>query len=381
MRSPRPIRTAALHTTGPAARVTTLTAAAVLAATMGCGATPAATPDAGARADTGAAADVGTGPRVHTFPSRDFGCSAVASSCATDAPVLSTAARTVTLDRAMADTTRAYVVDQITLPLAETTADRSRAAGFNLDAADARTPNDTVMDCTRRDADFVSLSDEGAVGVDNALQRFIPTIEGLLPDCPGGMARGCLDAALRTQINTGNLVLLLEVSGINSYAHDDAVSVQILLGEPTVPGAPVLGANGRIPSGRAYRAARSPDGMPILLGPAYTGDIFRGRLRIYTNQLTLSINTGTRQLDLALANAEVRFNISEAALTNGMIGGAVRNADIIGAATMVAPTFESVVRVVVEGAADIGPIAGTPANCGMVSVGIAFEGTSAALTR
>jgi len=304
----------------------------------------------------------------------------MAASCPTDTPLLAPADRTVTLPRTLPDTTRSYVVDLITLPIAETSGARPRAAGFNLDSADTRMGSD-MSDCTRREADFGSISDDGAVGIDNALQRFIPNIEGLLTDCPGGVARGCLDAALRTQINTGNLVLILEVSGINDYTHDDAVSVQILLGEPTMPGAPVLGANGRIPSGRSYRVARNPSNMPLLLGPAYAGDIFRGRLRIRTEQFALSINTGVRQLDLTLANAEVRFNITEGALTNGMIGGAVRNQDIINGAVMVSPMSESLVRLVVEGSADIAPLAGTPDRCGMVSVGITFEATSAMLMR
>ena len=348
-----------------------LVAAALL---FGCGSTPSPTPDAGRDAAMNTR-------REHTFAARDFACTDTTStSCMTSAPTTPDTARTVTLSGNLGGITRAYVVDQITLPEAASVTGRLRAAGFNLDGMDVREPSPDIADCTRRDEDFVSTSEEGVVGIDNALQRFIPTIEGLLTDCPSGTTRGCLDAALRDQITQGNLVLIVEVAGIDDYTNDDAVSVQILLGQAVTAGAPMLGADGRLASGAAYTVALSPSGTPLLLGPAYTGDIFRGRLRIRTDLLALSINTGVRQLDLTLANAEIRFNISATDLTTGMIGGALRNSDIITAATMVSAGSEGLVRAAVESAADIAPTS-DPATCGMVSVGITFEATTANLTR
>lgn len=340
---------------------------------LGCGSSPTEVPDGGA---TDASR-----MRSHTFAARDFTCTDTTStSCMTTAPTLADDARTVTLNGALGGVTRAYIVDQITLPEAASVSGRLRAAGFNLDSMDVREASPDLPDCTRRDEDFLSMSEEGVVGIDNALQRFIPTIEGLLTDCPSGMQRGCLDATLREQITQGNLMLIVEVTGIDDFTNDDAVSVQILLGQAVAAGAPMLGADGRLASGAAYTVALSPSGTPLLLGPAYAGDIFRGRLRIRTDLLALSINTGARQLDLTLANAEIRFNISETDLTSGMIGGALGNEDIITAAAMVAAGSEGLVRAAVESAADIAPTA-NPATCGMVSVGITFEATSANLMR
>lgn len=341
---------------------------------FGCGSSPTETPDGGG-------GDAAPTPRSHTFAPRDFACTdTTATSCMTSAPTLADSARTVTLNGALGGVTRAYVVDQITLPEAASVTGRLRAAGFNLDGMDVRESSPDLADCTRRDEDFLSVSEEGVVGIDNALQRFIPTIEGLLTDCPGGTQRGCLDAALRDQITQGNLILIVEVAGIDDFANDDAVTVQILLGQAVAAGVPTLGADGRLASGGAYTVAVGPGGAPLLLGPAYTGDIFHSRLRIRTDLLALSINTGARQLDLTLANAEIRFNISSTDLTNGMIGGALRNDDIITAAAMVSAGSEGLVRAAVESAADISPTA-NPATCGMVSVGITFEATTANLTR
>ncbi len=341
---------------------------------MGCGSSPTEVADGGG-------ADAMRMARSHTFAVRDFACTdATATSCMTTAPTLADGARTVTLNGALGGVTRAYVVDQITLPEAASVSGRLRAAGFNLDGMDVREASPDIADCTRRDEDFLSSSEEGVVGIDNALQRFIPTIEGLLTGCPGGATRGCLDATLRDQITQGNLILIVEVAGLDDFTNDDSVTVQILLGQAAAAGAPMLGADGRLASGGAYTVAVGPDGSPLLLGPAYTGDVFQGRLRIRTDLLALSINTGARQLDLTLANAEIRFNISETDLTSGMIGGALRNEDIITAAAMVSAGSEGLVRAAVESAADIAPTA-NPATCGMVSVGITFEATSANLTR
>lgn len=330
----------------------------------------------------GALSACGTASEEHTFAARDYACadSATGASCSTDVPLASEAARTVALPHTLADTTRAYVVSEITLPEATGETGRRRAAGFNLDGLDVREPDDSTSDCTRRDEDFGSTSEDGVLGVDNAVQGFIRTIEGILSDCPGGTSRGCLDATLREQIDSGALVMLVEVSGINDYDYDDAVSVQVLLGQRIGDATPTLGADGRLASGQSYEPALDPDGAPLLLGPAYPGDIYQGRLRIHTDRLALSINTGVRQLDLTLIQAELRFDISETTLTNGMIGGALPNEAVIAAAVMVSPDAESLVRIAVEGASDIAP-SSDPAVCTSLSVGITFQATSANLTR
>ncbi len=165
------------------------------------------------------------------FPARDFQCASEVAEggCATDTPVSDDASRTVALPHTFDDTTVAYVVSSISLPRAGAGAGgRDGAAGFNLDRRDTVTTPATPDSCTDSQPDFTSPIDAELTGVDNALQAFVPTIERLLDAsaCPGGTTSGCLDATLLRQIGDGSLILLVEVSGLNDYRYDDAVSVQ-----------------------------------------------------------------------------------------------------------------------------------------------------------
>lgn len=317
----------------------------------------------------------------HTFSARDRACAAGEEpSCTTDVPILDEEARTVVLTRAAEPATHAYVVTAITLPVATPVPGaRGRAIGFNLDGIDTRLEPEVVTDCRRAEVDFESVSEPDGVGVDNAIEGFIPTIEMLLDAAScGGSVEGCLDGTLLAQINSGALVLLVEVGDVDDLRFDDHVTVQVALGELSSGEAPVL-AGGRLAAGQTYRYALAPDGSPILLGPAYDGDIFRGRLRIATETLPLSINTGTRQLELSVLDAEMRFDISATALTQGVIGGGLPNGDVIAAAEMVQPGSAELVGALVQGAADLRPEATDATRCTAVSVGITFEAINAVL--
>lgn len=320
-------------------------------------------------------------PETVTFPARDYACADgdTDPSCATTAPTIDEAGRSVSVTTAETPASYVFVVERITLPVAESGGSgRDRAAGFNLDALDTRSVDDGETVCTHTHEDFDSLSDDGVGGVDNAVQGFIPTIEGLLTDCPGGTTSGCLDATLAEQIASGALVLVVQVDEVDALDFDEHVEVRIALGE-YVSGTPTLDADGTPAAGQSVRIASDPSGAPLYLGPTYDGDVFDGRLRIHTDALDLSINTGARQLDLTLVAADLRFDLQADGLANGMIGGALPTDDIVAAAAMVAEGAEALVRGVVEDAADIGPSASDSSACTSLSVGIAFEATTAVL--
>jgi hypothetical protein len=62
------------------------------------------------------------------------------------------------------------------------------------------------------------------MGVDNALAMLAPTLDGLL------MGDG-LSGTIRDQIEAGKVLLILEVSDINSYVTDSSISVHAVLGQ------------------------------------------------------------------------------------------------------------------------------------------------------
>lgn len=319
------------------------------------------------------------GAETVEFESRDSVCAdPSATPCATTQPALSAEQRSREVVETMADTTVTYVVSVIDLPEATPDPDgagplRSAAAGFNLDVLDSG-DGSTAADATCEEftQDYVGLNDPNLVGVDNALQSLVGTIEGLLDasTCPGMTTDGCLGATLQGQITDGSLILLMQVSGINDYMFDSAVQLQLILGEVPGGGAPTIGGDGRLEAGQAFDVVMN-------LGVPVDGDIFSGRLRANTDTLTITIDTGGFSLPLMISNAEVRFDITATSLSNGLIGGYLTTESIITAAAMIMPGIEATVRSVVESIADIQPSAADPAVCDAVSVGLTFGATTA----
>lgn len=293
------------------------------------------------------------------------------------------------------ETTYTFVVSTLSLPEAMD----GEAAGFNLDGLDSSEGSSAGdANCEEFNPDFISLSDPDHVGVDNALQGLLGTIEGFLDpaDCPMMNTRGCLDALLQEQINDGGVILLMEVSGVNDLQFDSSVSLQFVLGELpggsgtacmddmecTVSGercvsgacatAPMLDAGDMIAPGQTFATA-----MELAV---VDGDIFEGRLRATAPSLLLMISTSDFDIPLMITNPEVRFDISDGELTNGAIGGYVLNDDIVEAAATIGGIDEGTVRPVIESVADILPMSANPMICDALSLGVTFGAVGAVRT-
>jgi len=319
-------------------------------------------------------------PAGFTFPPRDETCSdPTAVPCATDTPAAETA-RTVEVVETFADRTLTYVVSTIQLPEATPDPDgdgpqRSRAAGFNVDSQDSGNGSMALdANCEQFNQDFVSVTDANHVGVDNALQGLVGTIEGLLDaeDCPGMMTAGCLDANLQDQITSGSLLLVIEVTGVNDFMYDSSITMQMHLAEVPGGGMPMAGSGGGLAGGQMFSSM-------MALGTPVDGDIFAGRLRASTSLLPLTITAGGFDLALNITQAQVRFNITENALSTGAIGGVITVDALVEAAAGIMPGIEDTVRSVVESVADVTPTSADPAVCEALSLGLTFTGVDAAL--
>jgi hypothetical protein len=312
------------------------------------------------------------GGETLTFPARNQVCASGATPpCETTEPAAGEAMMEVEQPETfmMEPTSATYVVSVIDIPEASGGA----APGFNLDglnSGEGSTASDAT--CEEFNPDFVNSVEADHVGVDNALQGLVGTIEGLLSasDCPGGTTDGCLGATLQEQIAEGSLILLMEVSGINDFQFDSEVELQLFLGAVPGDGMPMVGGDGQLAADQEFEVAQ-------MLGDPVAGDIFQGRLRATTPTLTITVDTGDFMLPLMISNAEVRFDISESSLDNGQIGGFLRTEDIIAAASEIMPGIEETVRSVIESVADVQPSAADPAICDSVSVGLTFGATTA----
>lgn len=315
---------------------------------------------------------------TYTFPPRDGDC--VDLTGAPCAGATTPDQRTHEVPETFPDTTFTYIVSTIGLPEATPDPDmdgpmRAAAAGFNVDGLDSYPPSDEAdANCEEFIEDYVGLTDPGHVGVDNALQGLVGTIEGFLTasDCPGMMTAGCLDATLQRQINEGSLLLIMEVSGVNDFDYDSSVQLQLRLAATLDGMPPMMSGGGGLAPGQTFTST-------MVLGDPVAGDIFAGRLRASTPLLPLVIDTGGFMLTLMITQAQVRFNITETTLGRGAIGGVVTVDAIVAAATEIAPGMEDLVRQVVETIADVDPSAADPAVCTAMSLGLTFSGVNATL--
>ncbi len=117
--------------------------------------------------------------------------------------------------------THAYVIGMIDTE----TDDIHHAYGFDLDMANGN-PTSAWSGGCQDVPDFISPV-TGATGVDNQFAGLAPTLDGLIDgDVPGDG----LDGAIRDQIEAGRLLLMLEVSDINSYVNDPMIGVHAVLG-------------------------------------------------------------------------------------------------------------------------------------------------------
>jgi hypothetical protein len=347
------------------------------------------------------------------FEERDFVCAAGATQpCDTTTPRSSDDARTVEETADMTDTTLTYVVDFLSIPRAMS----GQAPGFNLDGIDSGAGStEPGVTCERYQPDYTSVFDNGHVGVDNALAGLLGSLQSFIPvaNCPNGMQEGCLDAILAEQIADGSVLLLVELTGVNSLTYDSDIQMQLVLGglpagsgtaclvdadctatgerclgsaptaatpemgtcetAPTLEGATTttgVHVGGRLAAGQTYTRV-----MP--LGAPVAGDIFAGRVRATTASLTLEIDAGELVIPLEITSPEVRFNVSTTGLTDGAIGGVVQNQAILDAVEMFAPDFLEAAQGLIENAADVNPSATDVETCTALSVGIRFEGTTA----
>lgn len=254
----------------------------------------------------------------------------------------------------MPDTTHTYVMSQLSIPPMMGT---NAAVGFNLDGVNSTGCVAEPCTCVETVVDFVSADDAMQTGIDNSLSILVPTIETLLTD---GVA---LDDTLLEQIVDGSLLIMLEVSEINSYSEDGEVAVQFYTG--AVPaGATIQVAGSTIAADQIFDA--TPVGAPIM------GNIVGGRLRFSAPEVTIPISAGGFVLDLHLRSATLEANISPDRLVAGVLGGSVNVEEVADAVEGAMPGLRDTVIDVLGGNADMSPDGADMTICTALSAGMRF---------
>jgi hypothetical protein len=133
---------------------------------------------------------------------------------------------------------------------------------------------------------------EGTPGIDNAFAGLLPALEATEAAAISGL--------LQDSVLSGELLITVEVFGLDSYVDDDCVSVAF--GEAT--GAPLIGTDGQVLAGQSF--ARDPADPVVQVEAAAVRDgrlVFDGdfnvALQILDADLQLGVTSGRVRLDMA----------------------------------------------------------------------------------
>ncbi|MEE2829165.1 MAG: hypothetical protein VX498_08250 [Myxococcota bacterium] len=228
------------------------------------------------------------------------------------------------------------------------------SVGFDLDnrVSDASDP----LGCQVVDL----VHPDGTPGIDNAMGKILPALDSV-----GGEAVGNL--VLET-INSGELLLLFQLEGLDDPSEDDCVQLRILRGA----GVPGLGGDGRIQSGQTFD--QLPGTEPILLSGLVLQD---GRVRASGFEMDVPVTILGRALEFTLRNASLELLRLPDGRLSGVLAGGVSSQQIRQTAAAVDEGVEEAVEAVLDHNADLEPNAA--GYCEAASLVLEFQAVSAFL--
>lgn len=133
---------------------------------------------------------------------------------------------------------------------------------------------------------------EGTPGIDNAFAGLLPTLEQTEAAAISGL--------LQDSVEQGELLLTIQVRGLDSYADDDCVSVAF--GNAT--GAPLMGTDGVILAGQSFD--RDATDRVVYVDAA---DVEDGRLS-FASDFGIKLQILDANLDLDVTMGQVRMDIA-----------------------------------------------------------------------
>ncbi len=271
-----------------------------------------------------------------------------------------------------ASESRVFVINTLDVGQADPAGDPNIVPGFDLDMHNTTSMSDP-MGCGF--IDYSSGSPDNIMGVDNNLGPILSGIAGSV-DIPG---------AIRDNINDGTVLILMEVTGINSFTNDDSIRLNLYRGvivprtgdDPCMPTPPMLGADMLLSPGQTFdvdRRSYMADGTTPLVSA--TGRIVNGRLQAGPTDFMLNIDVMSMPLTLNIRQSQIRFNITPSSgINTGLLGGALRVAEVVSAVAVFAPDLEMTILTVLGGQADLEPDG--MGVCQAVSIGLTYAGVPA----
>jgi len=259
-------------------------------------------------------------------------------------------------------TSHIYVIN--VLSLADLEADGT-TAGFNVDG-------DSVVECnglTAGDtAELNGTAPDNGTGIDNAL---------------GPALAGIVGSSIQDGVDSGSVLLMLEVRGVDSFTSDSCVGVNFFIGAlPNGVDAPDLDAAGRVAAGQTFDIVSTSftDGLGGTMPRIQFGSasIVGGRLRGGPADFPLSLSLLGVNLTLTIRSASLRFDITPTTIGIGRLGGALNTEEVVTAVQGI-PDLAMYVEIVMDtlnNSADIDENS-SPDSCEAGSIALKLDGVTA----
>jgi hypothetical protein len=248
--------------------------------------------------------------------------------------------------------------------------------GFNIDGHNTR-PGETQGNtgCGQMDGEY-DIDRNGVIegperGIDNQLADLLGAIPGDFLDLQG-------------EVNSGSIVILAKLIGVEDLENDDCVVSELLIG--SLPEGAVMELEGGKPqAGQTFEIddlSYDEEGNALIRAQ---GVIENGRLIMGPVTITIAIelDPGDEEEDptdltLELLNASVAFTMGDGTLDDGIIGGGLNIDDLV---VQVAPLIPGgldvdVIRGIIAQLADLEPDANND-NCEAISLGLTFDAVDA----
>src|SRR5690606_5644242 len=184
-------------------------------------------------------------PGTVVFPERDKVCEQGASPpCRTTVDAHSESERKAVPGDSLEGASFTFIVNSLSIP----DPSGGEAVGFNLDGLDS---GDGLSGETCEDLheDFRAVHDPDHIGVDNVLPGILTTIAGAVG---GGFD---VDETLAEQLSSGELLLLVQLGGVDDLTYDREITMQLSLGRLPAGASLELDDSGKIAPGQAFEVA------------------------------------------------------------------------------------------------------------------------------
>ncbi len=227
------------------------------------------------------------------------------------------------------DDTHTIVVSAITFGRTD---DDGTTWGFDLDG---RVSDSSDWEgCYRPDG----VTPEGTEGVDSALTALVPALEAT--------EGAAVEGLIADSIVNGELLLLLELSGVDDLENDSCVDGTLYRGD----GTPLIGTDGNILDGQTFAVSDVSE-------PASArGAIVDGTIELHGLSFELPLQILDATLKLTMHDASIRADLFEDGTAWGYLGGAVPTYQITDIAYEEdVDSLAEVIEGIVELSADLDP--------------------------